>query len=152
MNALEICSALEVLVLKRRGYGGTTKNSIFTRPKLPLIVGLVRIATKKAAHPSDLSKSDAQDRSDANYAYIDEGPMPRVVVMQDFDCNGGYGGFWYEVNSDVHPGLGDVGSGTEGSLLHWPDIATVIQMLVASVLPSYAGIHIADYARSIDVA
>ena len=26
MNALEICSALEVLVLKRRGYGGTTKN------------------------------------------------------------------------------------------------------------------------------
>lgn len=152
MNALEICSALEVLVLKRRGYGGTTKNLIFTRPKLPLIVGLVRIATKKAAHPSDLSKSDAQDRSDANYAYINEGPIPRVVVMQDFDCNGGYGGFWYEVNSDVHPGLGDVGLGTEGSLLHWPDIATGIQMLAASVLPSYAGIHIVDYARSIDVA
>ena len=78
--------------------------------------------------------------------------MPCVVVMQDFDCNDGHGGFWDEVNSDVHPGLGDVGLGTEGSLLHWPDIATVIQMLAASVLPSYAGIHIVDYARSIDVA
>ena len=32
MNPLEICNALELLVQKRRGYGCTTKNLIFTRP------------------------------------------------------------------------------------------------------------------------
>ena len=32
MNALEICNTLEILVRKRRGYGCTTKNLIFTRP------------------------------------------------------------------------------------------------------------------------
>ena len=66
------------------------------------MVGFVRIATERAVHHSDLSRPDAQDPPGANYAYIDEGPMPRVVVMQDFDCNDGHGGFWDEVNSDVH--------------------------------------------------
>ena len=31
-NALEICNALEILVLTRRGFGCTTKHLIFTRP------------------------------------------------------------------------------------------------------------------------
>ena len=69
---------------------------------LPPMVGFARTATIRAAHPSDLSGSDARDLSDAYYAYIDEGPKPSVVVMQDLDGNGGYGSFWGEVNSNVH--------------------------------------------------
>ena len=93
MDTPTVCNALELLVPKRRGYGYTTEHLHCTRPQLPPIVGLARTASIRAAHPSDLTSDAARALSDAYYAYIDEGPKPSVVVMQDLDGNGGYGSF-----------------------------------------------------------
>ena len=82
MDTPTVCNALEILVPKRRGYGYTTTNLICTRPQLPPMVGFARTATIRAAHPSDLSGSDARDLSDAYYAYIDEGPKPSVWLYK----------------------------------------------------------------------
>ena len=152
MDTPTVCNALELLVPKRRGYGYTTSNLICTRPHLPPMVGFARTATIRAAHPSDLTGADARDLSDTYYAYIDEGPKPSIVVMQDLDGNGGYGSFWGEVNSNVHKGFGSVGLVTDGCVRDLPDIAADFQMLAASVLPSHAFIHVVDYARPVDVA
>jgi regulator of RNase E activity RraA len=152
MDTPTVCNALELLVPKRRGYGYTTSNLICTRPHLPPMVGFARTATIRAAHPSDLTGADARALSDAYYAYIDEGPKPSIVVMQDLDGNGGYGSFWGEVNSNVHKGFGSVGLVTDGCVRDLPDIAADFQMLAASVLPSHAFIHVVDYARPVDVA
>jgi regulator of RNase E activity RraA len=152
MDTPTVCNALELLIPKRRGYGYTTSHLHCTRPQLPPIVGFARTASIRAAHPSDLSGAAARDLSDAYYAYIDQGPKPSVVVMQDLDGNGGYGSFWGEVNSNVHKGFGSVGLVTDGCVRDLPDIATDFQMLAASVLPSHAYIHVVDYARPVDVA
>lgn len=152
MDTPTVCNALELLIPKRRGYGYTTSHLHCTRPQLPPIVGFARTASIRAAHPSDLSGAAARDLSDAYYAYIDQGPKPSVVVMQDLDGNGGYGSFWGEVNSNVHKGFGSVGLVTDGCVRDLPDIAADFQMLAASILPSHAFIHVVDYARPVNVA
>ena len=152
MDTPTVCNALELLIPKRRGYGYTTSHLHCTRPQLPPMVGFARTASIRAAHPSDLSGAAARELSDAYYAYIDQGPKPSVVVMQDLDGNGGYGSFWGEVNSNVHKGFGSVGLVTDGCVRDLPDIAADFQMLAASILPSHAFIHVVDYARPVDVA
>lgn len=147
-----VCNALEVVAPKRRGYGFTTKSLVCARPELGAMVGVARTATIRAAHPSDLKGAAARELSDAYYAYIDEGPKPSIVVIQDLDAAGGYGCFWGEVNSSIHKGFGCKGVITDGGVRDLPDIASGFQMLASSVLPSHAFVHVVDFSRPVDVA
>jgi regulator of RNase E activity RraA len=146
-----VCNALEILVPERRGYGFTTKPLVCTRPELGPIVGLARTATIRAAHPSD-PDSDQGYARDSYYAYIDAGPKPSVVVIQDLDEERGYGSFWGEVNSNIHKGLGCEAVITNGSVRDLPDIAAGFQMLADRVGPSHAYVHIVDFSRPVTVA
>ena len=146
-----VCNALEILVPGRRGYGFTTKPLVCTRPALGPVVGIARTATIRAAHPSDSDSNQAYAR-DTYYAYIDEGPKPSVVVIQDLDDERGYGSFWGEVNSNIHKGLGCDAVITNGSVRDLPDIAEGFQMLADRVGPSHAFVHIVDHSRPVTVA
>jgi regulator of RNase E activity RraA len=146
-----VCNALELLVPERRGHGFTTKPLICTRPELGPIVGIARTATIRAAHSSDPGTDQAQLR-DAYYAYIDAGPKPSIVVIQDLDEEHGYGSFWGEVNSNIHKGLGCDAVITNGSVRDLPDIAAGFQMFADRVGPSHAFVHVVDFARPVTVA
>ena len=146
-----VCNALELLVPDRRGYGFTTKPLVCTRPELGPVVGIARTATIRAAHPSDSDSNQAYAR-DTYYAYIDEGPKPSVVVIQDLDDERGYGSFWGEVNSNIHKGLGCDAVITNGSVRDLPDIAEGFQMLADRIGPSHAFVHIVDHSRPVTVA
>ena len=147
-----VCNALELLVPTRRGYGYTTDPLTCLRPGLKPMVGIARTATIRSAHPSDLSTAAAREHSDAYYAYIDAGPKPSVIVMQDIDSQRGYGSFWGEVNSAIHRGLGCVGLVTDGGVRDLPDIADGFQMLAGRVIPSHAYVHVVDFSRPVTVA
>lgn len=148
-----ICNALEVVAPERRGYGYTVEPLVCTRPGLPPIVGYARTATLRAAHPSDLKGKAARELSDAYYAYIDAGPKPAIICIQDLDGpQRGYGSFWGEVNSNIHKGLGCLGLVTDGSVRDIPDIAEGFQMLANRIGPSHAYVHIVDFGKSITVA
>lgn len=147
-----VCNALEILVPERRGHGFTTRPLLCTRPELGAIVGIARTATIRAAHPSDPG-ADQNALRDAYYAYIDDGPKPSVVVMQDLDDEQrGYGSFWGEVNSNIHKGLGCDAVITNGSVRDLPDIADGFQMLADRVGPSHAFVHVVDFSRPVTVA
>ena len=146
-----VCNALEIVVPERRGYGFTTKPLVCIRPGLAPIVGIARTATIRAAHPSDPNADQAYAR-DGYYAYIDEGPKPSIVVIQDLDDERGYGSFWGEVNSNIHKGLGCDAVITNGSVRDLPDIAEGFQMLADRVGPSHAFVHVVDYSRPVTVA
>ena len=146
-----VCNALEILVPDRRGYGFTTKPLVCTRPALGPVVGIARTATIRSAHPSDPSTDQAYAR-DGYYAYIDGGPKPCIVVIQDLDEERGYGSFWGEVNSNIHKGLGCHAVITNGSVRDLPDIAEGFQMLADRVGPSHAFVHVVDYSRPVTVA
>jgi regulator of RNase E activity RraA len=148
-----VCNALEVLVRERRGYGYTTQPLVCTRPELPPMVGVARTACIRAAHPSHLKGADARANSEGYYAYIDEGPKPSIVVIQDLDGpQRGYGSYWGEVNSNIHKGLGCVGLVTDGSVRDLPDIAAGFQMLADRVGPSHAFIHVVGFGQPVSVA
>ncbi len=147
-----VCNALELLVPNRRGYGFTTEPLVCTRPTLKPIVALARTATIRSAHPSDLDAAEMRRLSDAYYEYIDAGPKPSVIVMQDIDQQAGYGSFWGEVNSSIHMGFGCVGLVTNGGVRDLPDIAAGFQMLAGRVIPSHAYVHVVDFARPVTVA
>ena len=147
-----VCNALEALAPKRRGYGFTTQMLVCTRPQLKPIVAIARTATLRSAHPGDLTGAEAAQHSNAYYAYIDEGPKPSVIVIQDLDDPPGYGAFWGEVNSAIHKGLGCEGLITNGGVRDLPDIAEGFQMLAGRVIPSHAHVHVVDFGRPVNVA
>ena len=147
-----VCNALEVLVPERRGYGYTTEPLVCIRPELKPLVGLVRTATIRSAHPSDLSAEETAGLANAYYSYIDDGPKPSVCVIQDIDEQRGYGSLWGEVNSAIHAGLGCAGLVTDGGIRDIPDIAPGFQMLAGRVIPSHAFVHVVDFGRPVNVA
>lgn len=146
-----VCNALEILVPDRRGYGFTTKPLVCTRPELGPLVGIAKTATIRAAHPSDPNADHAYAR-DRYYEYIDAGPKPSIIVIQDLDDERAYGSFWGEVNSNIHKGLGCQAVITNGSVRDLPDIAEGFQMLADRVGPSHAFVHVVDYSRPVSVA
>jgi regulator of RNase E activity RraA len=146
-----VCNALELLAPERRGHGFTTRPLVCTRPELGPLVGIARTATIRAMHPDDGATDPAYAR-DAYYAYIDHGPKPSIIVIQDLDEEPGYGAFWGEVNSNIHLGLGCQAVITDGSVRDLPDIAPGFQMLAGRVGPSHSFVHVVDFGRTVNVA
>lgn len=148
-----VCNALEVVAPERRGHGYTVNPLLCTRPELPPMVGYARTAGIRAAQPSDLSGTAARRLQDEYYAYVDAGPKPSVMVIQDLDGpQRGYGSWWGEVNSNVHKGLGCLGVITDGSVRDLPDIAEGFQMLADRVGPSHAFVHPVVIGQPVTVA
>ena len=148
-----VCNALEVVAPKRRGYGYTVDPLVCTRPGLGSMVGYARTATIRAMHPSDLAGAEARAMQDAYYSYVDDGPKPSIMVIQDLDGDSrGYGSFWGEVNSNIHSGLGCIGLITDGSVRDLPDVADGFQMLADRVGPSHAFVHPVGYGTPVTVA
>jgi regulator of RNase E activity RraA len=152
MDTPTVCNALELIVPKRRGYGYTTEPLVCLHPGQKPMVGVARTATIRSAHPSELTGDAARALSDAYYAYIDEGPKPSIVVIQDLDQQKGYGSWWGEVNSSIHKGFGCEGVITDGGIRDLPDIAPGFQMLAGRVIPSHAYVHVVDFGRTVNVA
>ena len=148
-----VCNALEIVAPERRGYGYTVQPLVCCRPQLPPMVGVARTACIRAQHPSDLKGADARALQDAYYAYVDEGPKPAIMVIQDLDGEQrGYGSWWGEVNSNIHKGMGCLGLVTDGSVRDLPDIAEGFQMLADRVGPSHAYVHPVDFGRPVTVS
>ncbi len=148
-----VCNALELLAPQRRGWGFTVQPLVCVRPALPSLVAVARTATIRAMHASDIDGTAARELNDAYYAYIDAGPKPSVVVIQDLDShNAGYGAFWGEVNTHVHRGLGCTGVITDGSVRDLPVCADGFQLLANRVGPSHAFVHVVDFGKPVSVA
>ena len=147
-----ICNALEIVAPERRGYGFTSKPLVCTRPEQKPMVGIARTASIRAAHPNHLQGAAARQLSDDYYAYIDAGPKPSIVLIQDLDQDRAYGAWWGEVNSNIHAGFGCLGVITDGSVRDIPDIAPGFQMLADRIGPSHAFVHVVDFDRPVSVA
>src|SRR5262249_22744822 len=97
--------------------------------------------------------SEVKARRHAYYRYVDAGPRPSIIVMQDLDGeHAGYGAFWGEVHSAVHKGLGAIGLITDGSVRDVPQWAPGFQFLAGSIGPSHAFANIVACGEPVEVA
>jgi regulator of RNase E activity RraA len=147
-----ICNALEVVLPESRGHGYTTRPAVCGFPGLKPVVGYARTARIRAKSPSALTAAEARELRHDYYRYVDAGPKPSLVLIQDLDGpDAGYGAFWGEVQSAIHHGLGALGVITDGSVRDIDAWAPGFQFLAAMVGPSHAYARIVDFGGDIEV-
>ena len=148
-----ICNALELIDPAYRNQGFTTEPLQCIYPHLAPIVGYARTGTLRAVQGSRVSADEQKEIRIHWYKYVDEGPKPSIIVLQDLDgTRAGIGAFWGEVNTHVHRGLGAKGVVTNGSIRDIPMNASHFQLLAGSVMPSHAHVHIVSIGVPVTVA
>ena len=63
----------------------------------------------------------------------------------------GFGAFWGEVNSNIHKGLGCLGTVTNGCFRDVDELAPGFQILGGKITPSHAHVHLIDFAGTVSV-
>jgi len=148
-----ICNALELIDPTYRNQGFTTEPLQCIYPNLAPIVGYARTGTMRAVQGPRVSAEEQKEIRINWYKYVDEGPKPSIIVLQDLDgTRAGIGAFWGEVNTHVHRGLGAKGVVTNGSIRDIPMNASNFQLLAGSVMPSHAHVHIVGIGVPVTVA
>jgi len=147
-----ICNALEVVLPESRARGYTTQSALCGFPALRPIVAYARTARIRATSPPAASAAAVRDLRHDYYRYIDTGPKPSLVLIEDLDgADAGYGAFWGEVQSAIHLGLGALGVITNGSVRDLDAWAPGFQLLAAKIGPSHAYASLVDFGGEIDV-
>jgi regulator of RNase E activity RraA len=147
-----ICNALEVVLPQRRGGGYTTRPAVCGFPELKPIVGFARTARIRSRQPPSADAASVRKLRHDYYRYVDAGPKPSIVVIQDLDgTDAGYGAFWGEVQSTIHRGLGALGVITDGSVRDLDQWAHGFQFLASKIAPSHAYANVVDFGGEVDV-
>jgi regulator of RNase E activity RraA len=139
-----ICNALEHIFGRHlKGTEGFTRRPVVcAHPTLPPMVGYARTATVRGAAPSTRPPAEVKALRNAYYRMVAEGGAHRIVVIEDTDDVPGVGGFWGEVNTAIHKGLGLAGLITNGAIRDLDFVAPGFQMLAGCVNPSHAHVHV----------
>lgn len=146
-----ICNGLEALDPAWRLSGYTVKAFTCLRPEAKPICGYARTATIRASAKPAMPPDQVLALRQSYYEYVDAGPKPSVVVIQDLDSVPGRGAFWGEVNTAIHKGLGAQGVVTNGSIRDLADSAAGFQALAGQVGPSHAWVHITSHGSPVEV-
>ena len=146
-----ICNGLEVLDPDWRLSGYTIKAFTCLRPEAKPMVGYARTATMRTASKPTETADELLATRLGYYEYIDAGPKPSVVVVQDLDSHPGRGALWGEVNTTIHQGLGALGVVTNGSIRDLADSAPGFQALAGQVGPSHAWNRVTSYSGTVEV-
>jgi regulator of RNase E activity RraA len=147
-----VCNALELILPDARARGFTTRPAICGFPALKPIVAYARTARIRAKLPPSLDAHGSRELRHAYYRYIDAGPKPSLVLIEDVDgADAGYGAFWGEVQSAIHKGLGALGVITNGSVRDIDQWAPGFQFLAAAIGPSHAYANLVDFGGEIEV-
>ena len=148
-----ICNALEHVVPATRGAGFTHRPLLCGFPDHAPIVGYARTATLRSKAAPSGSHAELRSLRAAYYRYVESGPRPSIVVIEDLDgADAGYGAFWGEVHSAIHAGLGAIGLVTNGSVRDLPQWAPGFQFLAGCVAPSHAFAEVVAFAGPVEVA
>jgi regulator of RNase E activity RraA len=146
-----VCNLIEIVAPQRRGAFYTVKHLHCPFPDLPPMVGFAKTVTIKAKDAIPLDASYAQRRLDY-LDYVAAEPRPSIMLIEDLDGEHvGYGAFWGEVQSNVHKGLGCLGTVTNGSIRDIPQIPDNFQMLAGSIGPSHAYVHVVELGCPVSI-
>src|SRR5215211_2005013 len=128
-----ICNALEMLVPARRTSGFNRQPLTCPFPQMKPIVGYARTAMVRSREPRPVG--DTRATRLAYYEYIERGPRPSIVVIQDIDgSERGIGAFWGEVQTSIHLALDCVGVVTDGSVRDVDQMAKGFFVLAGSIM------------------
>ena len=86
------------------------------------------------------------------WEHVAAAPLPRIVVLQDFDHLPGFGALFGEVHARIFRALGCVAYITNGAVRDLDGVeATGVQVFAGHVAVSHAYAHIVDFGEPIEV-
>ena len=72
-------------------------------------------------------------------------------MIQDFETDPGAGAFWGEVQTNIHKGLGCLGTVTSSAMRDVNDCAPGFQILARKVVPSHIYNKVIDFSTQVEV-
>lgn len=131
--------------LRGRSVSGYTRGPLVaSRPKAPPMVGYAKTARLVSSEPSPLARKEQSDIRFAYYRYLDAGPRPAIVVVEDNGAQPGLGAFWGEVNSAIHRGFGISGVITNGAVRDLDALDEALPILAGAVCLSNGHAHLTE--------
>ncbi|MEM7277091.1 MAG: RraA family protein [Pseudomonadota bacterium] len=146
-----VCNAIEVAQGKR-GFAGFTKGTMqHSRPGAPPMVGFARTARIAGRNPSDEAPAVLRERRMDYFRSMAAGPRPGVAVVEDTDGPKCIAGWWGEVHSAVHKGLGLCGALTNGVMRDLDVMEPDFPVLAGSIGVSHGYVHVKEIGSPVTV-
>lgn len=144
-----VCNAIETFELQARTEGFIKENIHPFFPELGVMVGYAATARASAVSPP------TPDQVALRYELMNlllTLPEPRIVVIEDTDSPDCLGAFWGEVQTNIHQGLGCIGTVTNGGVRDLDEVRSMkFQLFAKRAIPSHAYIHLVDVGKPITI-
>jgi len=146
-----VCNAIEV-VEGKRGFNRFTKGTMqHSNPGQPPMVGFARTARIAGLVETTEAPKVIRARRMDYFRSMASGPRPGVAVVEDIDFPNCVAGWWGEVHSNVHKGLGLNGALTNGVVRDLDVMADGFTVLAGSIGPSHAYVHVVDIGTPVNI-
>ena len=134
--------------LHNTGYTGGRIRSMF--PEAGPTVGFAVTARLRSSEPP-IAGGTFHDRGDF-WNYVQQGPFPSVLVLEDMDRPSGQGAFVGDMHSAILKALGCVGYVTNGAVRELDSVRGLgFQLFAESLAVSHAYAHIFDMGATVTV-
>jgi len=149
-DACALANAIERFNVRPRNEGFTSGGAFCRFPHFPPIVGHAVTGRIRTYMPPIAGKCYYENVD--WWRYLVTIPPPRVVVLQDFDNQPGFGALFGEVHARICLALGCVAYITNGAVRDLQAIEPLgVQLFAGSVSVSHAYAHIVDFGEPVEI-
>lgn len=146
-----ICNAIEV-VQGERGFQAYTRGTMqHSKPGAPAMVGQARTAKIAGIEPPTAAPEDVKALRLNYYRNMAGGDGPTLAVVEDMDAPGCLAGWWGEVHTAVHKGLGLAGAVTNGVMRDLDVMEPGFPVLAGSIGVSHAFVHVREVGTPVEI-
>jgi regulator of RNase E activity RraA len=146
-----VCNAIEV-VQGKRGFNRFTKGTMqHSNPGQAPMVGFARTARIAGLIETTEAPEIIRERRLDYFRSMASGPRPSVAVVEDLDFPECIAGWWGEVHSNVHKGLGLNGALTNGVMRDLDVMAEGFAVLSGSIGPSHGHVYVVDIGTPVNI-
>jgi len=146
-----VCNAIEI-AQGQRGFDGFTKGTMqHSKPGDPPVVGFARTAKIAGRVPTSEDDAVIRKRRLDYFRSMADGPRPSVAVVEDSDHPDCIAGWWGEVHTAVHKGLGLAGAVTNGVMRDLDVMDEGFPVLAGSIGVSHGFVHVVEIGTPVTV-
>ena len=146
-----VCNAIEV-VHGKRGFDRFTKGTMqHSKPGDPPIVGFARTAKIAGLVPPTENEAVIRARRMDYFRSMAAGPSPSAAVIEDTDYPSCIAGWWGEVHTAVHKGLGLAGAVTNGVMRDLDVMDEGFPVLAGSIGVSHGFVHVVEIGTAVSI-
>ena len=145
-----VCNAIEV-VQGGRGFRNHTLRAMQHSDPGAVVVGQARTAKIAGVEPATEDPEVIAARRARYYRNMAAGDGPTIAVVEDVDGEAALAGWWGEVHTAVHKGLGMAGAVTNGVMRDLDVMAENFPVLAGSIGVSHGFVHVREVGTPVEI-